>query len=811
MPNKVIIVESPNKAKTIRQIVGREFEVLATVGHFCDLPLKDLGVDVANGFKPTYVYDPDKKDVVAKLKALKGRYGPGDILVASDADREGEAIGWHIARTIGLKPTEVRRAEFHEITEAGIKRALKAVRPLDLDLVAAQEARRILDRLVGYTVSPVVRDRLPTEKDLSAGRVQSVALRVVVDRELAIRQFVPKEYWSVHATYPWPGEAQKSWEAEFVGVGLAPKHKPMPLDTQADAAVIASELKQGAHTVVKLTKKETQRKPPAPFITSTMLQKASSRLRMGTDETTRHAKTLFEKGLVTYIRTDEPSVSPEFQQETLEFLKARYGAKVVPAKPNVYKAKGGNAQGAHECIRPTKLDVERPGDLDARAQALYTLIRETYLASQCKPARYDVTEALLQVDRYVLKASGRVLKDPGFLAIFQDEDEEDESAGGSNGNDAKPLPPLEEGQHHTPSAITPKQHWTKAPERFTEATLIKYLEAHGIGRPSTFNAMVSKILQKAFVEKVNKRYLQPTPKGELLDAELRRFFSPVINEGFTAELEEHLDAIAAREEQWRDYLGRFWGVLTPLVATAREGAPARSYQRRDGQASGANGGAKGGEVADANAPPCPKCRAGFTRRIHSTKTGKDYYVCGRDTREKTVCGFIMGVEDLENALCPVCDAPTRRISPTLLVCVLGQKGGGCDGKIEETPDLTGNPTCFRCQSPMKLVSSKGAFRCSVDACNTWLDVDHDRNPLCPDCKGPTRKYELKGYGCVKWKREGGEGSCNGFVKWDQWTPPKKKPATKGKGNGAAAPKRAAASKKSSALKKPSARRKPKSG
>jgi hypothetical protein len=553
--------------------------------------------------------------------------------------------------------------------------------------------------------------------------------------------------------------------------------------------------------VVKLTKKETQRKPPAPFITSTMLQKASSRLRMGTDETTRHAKVLFEKGLVTYIRTDEPSVSPEFQQETLAFLKNRYGAAVVPAKPNIYKAKGGNAQGAHECIRPTKLDVERPADLDARQLALYQLIRETYLASQCKPARYDVTEALLKADRHVLKAIGRVLKDPGFLAIFAEEDEEDEEKEDAS---ARPLPPLAQNDRHTPTDVLPKQHWTKAPERFTEATLIKYLEAHGIGRPSTFNAMVSKILQKEFVQKVNKRYLQPTPKGEVLDAELRRFFSPVINEGFTAELESHLDAIAGRQEQWREYMQAFWDALTPLVTTARQGAPGRSYQRREGAASD---GPKGGEVADPNAPPCPKCKQGFTRRIHSVKTGKDYYVCGRDSREQQVCGLIMGVEDIENPPCPVCEAPTRQISPTLAVCVLSEKGGGgCAGRLESAADLSGNPACYRCASPMKLVASRSAYRCSVDACNTWLDQGFELNPPCPDCKGPTRKYELKGYGCVKWKREGGEGSCNGFVKWDQWTPPKKKAAPKGKG---AAPKRAAAPKKPSAPKKPTTRRKPK--
>jgi DNA topoisomerase-1 len=739
MSRKVIIVESPNKAKTIRALVGREYEVVATVGHFCDLPLKELGVDVANGFKPTYVYDPDKQDVVRKLRALKAQYQPADILVASDADREGEAIGWHIARTIGLKPDQVRRAEFHEITGPGIQRALGNVRALDLGLVAAQEARRILDRLVGYTVSPVVRDRLPDERDISAGRVQSVALRVVVDRELAIRAFVPREYWSIHARYPWPGDAKRTWEAEVVGHAPVTKPKPIPLEDEASATSLAKTL-SGPHRIAKMVKRETQRRPAAPFITSTMLQKASSRLKMSTDETTRHAKTLFERGLVTYIRTDSPEVSPEFQRETLSYLRARYGDKIVPPKPNVYKAKGAaNAQGAHECIRPTRLDVERPEGLDARAQALFALIRETYLASQCKPARYDVTEAWLTTPDIVLKASGRTLKDPGFLAIFGDIlDEEDEDQDGQN----RPLPPLAESEAHTPLSIAPKQHWTKPPERFSEATLIKYLEEKGIGRPSTFNAMVAKIRQRAFVEIVNKRFLVPTPKGERLDAELRNCFGPVIKESFTAELETHLDAIAAKEEEWRAYLQTFWDELTPLVDAARAGARPRTGGVRAGtqragargQRAGDKGNPKGtgGEVHDPQAPACPKCQQSFTRRIHSPKTNKDYYVCGRDTREQKVCGYIAAVESPE--------------------------------------ELVNRPACFRCGQPMKLVASRKALRCSADACNTWLDENHASHPPCPQCQGPTRSVEGKGYGCVKWRKEGGEGSCQGWVKWADWTP-----------------------------------------
>lgn len=760
MPRQVIIVESPNKAKTIRSLVGRDYEVVATVGHFCDLPAKEMGVDVENGFKPTYVYDPDKGDVVKTLKALKAKYAPEAILVASDADREGEAIGWHIARTIGLKPNQVRRAELHEITGPGIQRALANVRPLDLGLVAAQEARRILDRLVGYTVSPVVRDRLPDERDLSAGRVQSVALRVVVDRELAIRAFVPREYWSVHARYPWPGDAKRHWESEVIGRGNPAKPTPVELPNEAAATELAALL-NGPHTIVKVATRETQRKPPAPFITSTMLQKASSRLKMSTDEATRHAKTLFERGLVTYIRTDSPAVSPEFQRDTLSYLRDRFGAGVVPARPNVYKAKGAaNAQGAHECIRPTRLDMEHPENLEPRALALYALIRETYLASQCKPAKYDLTEAWLTCGDVVLKASGRVLKDPGFLTVFGDtaDDEPEDDAN-------RPLPTLAAQERHTPKAITPKQHWTKPPERFTEATLIKYLEEKGIGRPSTFNAMVAKIRQRNFVESINKRFLAPTPKGEKLDAELRTLFGPVIKEGFTAELETHLDAIAARDEEWRVFLHGFWTDFTPLLDAARSGTVPRP---RRASSKGGSDKPKGGEVHDPNAPPCPKCQQSFTRRIHSPKTNQDYYVCARDSREHKPCGYIAAVS-------------------------------------EATPDPNA-PACHRCAQPMKLVASRKAYRCSVDACNTWLDQDADRNPKCPTCAGPTRKVEGKGYGCVKWSRDGGEGSCSGWVKWAEWTPPAAKRSTGATMKGGTT-RKPAASKKPAAPKR-SPRRKP---
>ena len=731
----VIIVESPNKAKTIRAIVGSDWDVVATVGHFCDLPERELGVDVANGFRPTYVYASDKQQVVAQLRAIKSRYASGNIVVASDADREGEAIGWHVARTIGLRPEEVRRAEFHEITEAGVRRAMAQLRPLDLGLVAAQEARRILDRLVGYTVSPVVRDRLPTERDLSAGRVQSVALRVVVDRELAIRAFTPTEFWRIHARYPWPGSerggeaTRRRWSAEVVGTGGPQRPRELPLPNEAAARAVVAAIEGVPHHVARLVRREARRQPPAPFVTATMLARASVRLRMGTDETTRHAKTLFEAGLVTYIRTDDPSVAPDFQRETLDWLRARHGDGIVPARPNKHKARAAaKSQGAHECIRPTRLEDPRADGLDGRTRALYDLIRETYLASQCAPARYDVTEAWLTAvrpegDPVVLKAVGRILRDPGFLAIFgQSADDEEEEEG-----ERAPLPPLAEGDAHTPAAIEPSQHWTRPPERFTEATLIKYLEARGIGRPSTFNAMVAKIRQRAYVETVDRRFLRPTPKGEVLDAELRAFFSPVIKEGFTSELETRLDAIAAREENWRTFMAGFWAELTPLLDAARRaprtarspGGDARAAQdptppsRRDPAAAAPRRSrrkappagvdapaaparrrrqAAAAEAPQSQPPPCPRCQDAFTRRIVSARDGRAYLVCGRDTPEQRVCGFIMAEADAANPACPACGAPTRRVPGKGFGCTRWRREGGpesCSGWIKEPPPRRG--------------------------------------------------------------------------------------------------------------------------
>lgn len=680
MARGVIIVESPNKAKTIRQLLGSSYEVLATVGHFRDLPERELGVAVDRDFEPSYVYDPDKKDVVAKLKALKARYQPDAIFVASDADREGEAIGWHIAETIGLPARQVRRLEFHEITREGLQRAFQQVRPLNLDLVYAQQARRILDRLVGYKVSPIVRNRLPDEQQISAGRVQSVALKVVVDRERAIREFKPTESWSVHAVYAGP-ETRTTFEAEYVGKlagGKAPKKQPIP--KREDAETIARLLRDLPHAVQRIDRKETKRQAPAPLITSTMLQQASSQLKMGTDETTRHAKALFEAGLVTYIRTDDPSVSPEFQRETLAFLRDRFGAEVVPAKPNLHKSKSAGAQGAHECIRPTRLG-ETPGDgIEPRARQLYDLITRAYLASQCRPAVFDATEVWIHAGEHALKATGRVLKAPGYLAVLDDRDAKETM-----------LPALSQGQVLTLLRVEPKQHWTKPPDRFTEATLIKYLEEKGIGRPSTFASMVSLILRKEFVAKIDKKHLAPTERGEKLEAELRHHFATVIHEGFTAQLERDLDRIAGADEAWQRFLATFWASFHPQLEAAQRGVAPRPFgpsaPASRPQARGARGRKKGKptEVPDVKAlfdnPTCFRCGA-LMKRIRSPKNDREYYCCSRG---REACGFIMGVEAMQNPKCPLCGAPTSRFpSGKGYGCVRWRKDGvnSCRGIVD---------------------------------------------------------------------------------------------------------------------------------
>lgn len=569
-------MESPTKAKKIQSMLGRDFKVMATVGHIIDLPKKELGVDVENGFKPDYQVMPDKRDVVKAIKEEAKRYQPDDIIIMTDDDREGAAIGWFVANQIGLK--NPRRGVFHEVTEAAVMKAVNQPGRLDLNLVNAQQARRILDRLVGYKTSPILWQKLPDIRESSAGRVQSVALRLVVDRENARREFKPQEYWSVHALY------ENGLSAEVIGTKKGSKTTPIGTLDKATAEAIQQALKAGTHTVLKVDGKKEKGNPPAPLITSTLLQVASSKLRFGTDTTQKLAQELFDKGHITYHRTDSVFIDPDAQTSALAYLKDRYGKDVVPIKPNVYANKSG-AQGAHEAIRPTYLGSS-PSDVTPQALQLYTLIGKYFLASQAKHAEFQRTTITLQCGDHVLKATGRVLLSEGYLRIMGTEDLKEAA-----------LPRMDEGSSLNLDKAQAKQHFTKPPDRFREDTLVKYLEERGIGRPSTYAAIVSKIKQKDFVT-LEGRHLVPTPKGEAIDAVLRVDFPSVIREDFTAALEDRLDKIAAGELEWQELLTKFW--------THFKGVLAKSHQ------------AKPGEKA------CPACGSGMTKR--AGKFG-DFYAC----------------------------------------------------------------------------------------------------------------------------------------------------------------------------------------
>lgn len=548
---KLLLVESPTKAKKIQEMLGANYKVLATMGHIIDLPSKELAVDVDDGFRPNYQVMPDKQQVVARILEAARGLGHDDIIIMTDDDREGAAIGWFIAEKLGLK--DPLRGVFHEVTEAAIQKAITSPGHLDMNLVNAQQARRILDRLVGYKTTPILWQKLPNIKESSAGRVQSVALRLVVDRENERRNFVPKESWSVHAIY------ENGLSAEVVSVKKGGKAQKLPHLDKPSAEAIKADLTKAHHTVVKTDGKKEKGNPPAPLITSTMLQLASSKLRLGAEVTQKLAQELFEKGHITYHRTDSTMIAPEAQAVARDHLKAAYGADVVPAKANQYAAKS-NAQGAHEAIRPTKLG-KAPLDVSGQALELYNLIARCFLASQCKPAEFQRTTITLECGDYGLRASGRVLSFDGYLRVLGADDLKELTLPMMGSGEVLPL--------KTPAV---QRHMTKPSDRFSEATLIKYLEDKGIGRPSTYAAIVSKIRQKDFVT-LDGKHLVPTPKGETIDGVLRVDFPSIIREDFTAALEDRLDQIAAGKLEWTDLLDKFWKHFKQVLAKTNQAKP----------------------------------------------------------------------------------------------------------------------------------------------------------------------------------------------------------------------------------------------
>ncbi|MGZ4779348.1 MAG: type I DNA topoisomerase, partial [Thermoanaerobaculia bacterium] len=556
MAKNLVIVESPAKAKTINKFIGKDYVVKASVGHVRDLPKSELGVDEET-FEPTYEILEGKEKVVSELRAAAKK--ADTIFIASDPDREGEAIGWHVVNLLGVDPKKVRRILFHEITKNAVRKAINEPREIDMNKVNAQQARRVLDRLVGYKLSPLLWDKV--RRGLSAGRVQSVAMKMIVDREEEIKAFVPVEYWSFAAKL----EAENP--PPFIAKLAKIEGKKAEVGNEQQAREIESGLKSGAYIVTAVARKERKQSPAPPFITSTLQRTAYNRFKYPVKRTMQIAQKLYEGkelgsdglvGLITYMRTDSVRISEDALVEVREYIGAKYGPDIVPEKPNYYKVKkAAQAQDAHEAIRPTstEFDPERVKDYLTREEYnIYKLIFDRFVASQMMPAIFDVTDVDIDNGPYTLRAQGQVQKFAGFLAVFQDnaqgEDDEEKP------DDEKALPPLNEGDTLALLDLDTKQNFTQPPPRFTEATLVKALEENGIGRPSTYGQILTTIQARDYTYKHDGKF-HPTHLGVIVTMLLKQSFSDILDEKYTAKLEEDLDEIEDGKLEWKDAMREF--------------------------------------------------------------------------------------------------------------------------------------------------------------------------------------------------------------------------------------------------------------
>ena len=560
MSKNLVIVESPTKAKTIGKILGSDFTVVSSMGHIIDLPQKELGVDVDNKFKPEYVVIPARKKLLTQLRKeakLKEK-----IYVATDPDREGEAIGWQIKEKV-FKGKNVLRVSFHEITPHAVSEAFKAAREFDTNMIEAQVGRRVLDRIVGYFLSPLLWKKLA--RGLSAGRVQSVALRLIVERERQIQAFTASEYWQIVAQLFKPkvfGESNFSAKLEKI------ENKKAEIKSQNDAQDIVNQLKDKEFKVVEIKQTEKKRYPPAPFITSTMQQEAFNKLRFNASKTMLVAQQLYEGidiggdnpiGLITYMRTDSPNTAPEAIVEVREHIGRIFGKDFLPENPNAFKAKK-SAQQAHEAIRPSYVSrsPESLKDFLNHDQfRLYELIYNRFLASQMKPAEFLATSVDIAADKYLFVANGSHLLFEGFLAAYNKTEEEEKEEEEDKEKDKNVIPPLVHDEILGLTSLTPSQHFTKPPPRFSDSSLVKALEEEGIGRPSTYAPIMYTLILRDYVRRI-KGYLNPTELGFKVSDMLVEYFPKIIDVKFTALMEEKLDEIEEGRLKRIDVLKEFY-------------------------------------------------------------------------------------------------------------------------------------------------------------------------------------------------------------------------------------------------------------
>jgi DNA topoisomerase-1 len=648
---KLVIVESPAKAKTVGRFLGKGYTVRASVGHVRDLLRSELSVDVEDGFKPKYRVPNEKRAVVKELKALAKE--AEQIYLATDPDREGEAIAWHLMEAAEIDPQLTQRVVFHEITEGAINEAFSNPREIYMDLVDAQQARRILDRLVGYSISPLLWEKVRSR--LSAGRVQSVALRLVVEREREIDAFVATEYWSIQAEIT--PENKKS--AYITKLSRIDDVEPDLSNKQKTESYLA-DIEAAPFTINKIKKSERRRKPAAPFITSTLQQEASRRLGYTARRTMIIAQQLYEgldlgeggaTGLITYMRTDSTNISDVAQKEARNFVQKTYGKDYLPDTPPQYKTRAQSAQEAHEAIRPTSV-LRQPDTIKSYLAPeqfkLYQLIWQRFISSQMESAIYDTLSVDVLAEgkdhKYLFRASGSTIKFPGFLVVY--EETADEDAKSEEGENIRIPAGLEEGQPQKLIRLIPEQHFTQPPPRFTEATLVQMLEENGIGRPSTYAPILSTIQQRGYVMREAKR-LSPTETGFLVNDLVVEHFPEIVDLGFTADMEEDLDQVAAGKEAWQKVIGEFYAEFGPQVKKAQAEMPVtKSEPEKIGRECPKCGhdlvirwGRFGKFISCSNFPACrfteailekidvkcPKCSGDLVMR--KTRKGRVFYGC----------------------------------------------------------------------------------------------------------------------------------------------------------------------------------------
>ena len=557
---KLVVIEGPGKRDTLKKYLGPEYEVLATKGHIRDLPSKGFAVNINNNFEPHYEEMPDKKDIISDLKKKASK--AEKVYLATDPDREGEAISWHIAHILGMKPDEKCRIKYNEISKKAVQEALNHPDVINQQMVDAQQARRILDRLVGYKLSPIICKAI--KPNLSAGRVQSIALKLVVDREKEIRDFKPEEYWTITAELLKNKQMFKASLTSYNSKKIKPKNKE-------EVDKILADLNNATYKIASIKKSKTKSNPLPPFTTSTMQQDALNKLGMNLKKTSQCAQNLYEGveiagegkvALITYIRTDSTRVADDAMAAARNFVANKYGSNFIPAKPNVYASKK-NAQDAHEAIRP--INIERTPEsvkasLNPDNYKLYKLIYERFLASQMAPAIYDSVAVDVDANSYTFHATGRTVDFEGYTIIYKAYSDSEEEKEGK-------IPKLEEGEIVDLNALKPEQKFTKPPARYTEASLVKAMEEKGIGRPATYAPTITILATRGYTEKEGKS-LKPTELGETVSDYLDKYFKGVINVKFTANMENRLDDIAEKGEKWQDVVGSFWNGFKNLLLNA---------------------------------------------------------------------------------------------------------------------------------------------------------------------------------------------------------------------------------------------------